>query len=191
MQDFIARTQSADFDGAQALDMLHRRYTIDYSSRQAGSSATDGSEKYYPLFFLDFLSIVGLPLKPITRVNGDFFDHVTITFKDWHVPYLAKHQFKMPFDLTHRTFRLATASTRETWYIVMHPIVAPAAELLSRRKRLEKQKKSSQTSALQTHHAQALASYIKRIFDLADFASERVEASWTLGGPRWQTMTGN
>jgi hypothetical protein len=107
------------------------------------------------------------------------------------VPYLAKHQFKMPFDLTHRTFRLATAATRETWYIVMHPIVAPAVELLPRRKRLEKQAKSSQASALQTHHAQALASYIKRIFALADFASERVEPSWTLGGPRWQTMTGN
>jgi hypothetical protein len=191
VQDFIARTQSADFDGAQALDLLHRLNTIDYGSRQAGSSAADDTEKYYPFFFLDFLSIVGLPLKPLTRVNGDFFDHVTITFKDWHVPYLAKHQFKMPFDLTHRTFRLATAATRETWYIVMHPIVAPAVELLSRRKRIEKQAKASRTSALETHHAQALASYIKQIFDLADFASERVEPSWTLGGPRWQTMTGN
>jgi hypothetical protein len=171
--------------------MLHRLNTIDYGSRRAGSSAADNTEKYFPHFFLDFLSIVGLPLKPITRVNGAFFDNVTITFKDWHVPYLAKHQFKMPFDLTHRTFRLATAATRETWYIVMHPIVAPAVELLPRRKRLEKQAKSSQASALQTHHAQALASYIKRIFDLADFATERVEASWTLGGPRWQTLTGN
>lgn len=171
--------------------MLHRLNTIDYGSRQAGSSAADNTEKYYPLFYLDFLSIVGLPLQPLTRVNGDFFDHVTITFKDWHVPYPAKHQFKMPFDLTHRTFRLATAATRETWYIVMHPIVAPAIELLSRRKRLEKQKRSSRASALETHHAQALASYIKRIFDLADFASERVEPSWTLGGVRSQAMTGN
>jgi hypothetical protein len=49
-------------------------------------------------------------------------------------------------------------ATRETWYIVMHPIVAPAVELLPRRKRLEKQTKSSQAIALQTHHAQALAS---------------------------------
>jgi hypothetical protein len=51
--------------------MLHRLNTIDYGSRQAGSSAADDTEKYYPLFFLDFLSIVGLPLKAITRVNGD------------------------------------------------------------------------------------------------------------------------
>ncbi|HEY2296077.1 MAG TPA: hypothetical protein VGM86_35710 [Thermoanaerobaculia bacterium] len=171
--------------------MLHRLHTIDYGSRKAGSSAADNTEKYHPRFFLDYLSIVGLPLKPITRANGDFFDNVTITFKDWHVPYPAKHQFKMPFDLTHRTFRLATAGTRETWYVVMHPIVAPAMELLSRRKRLEKQKRSSQASALETHHAQALASYIKRVFDLADFASERVEQSWTLGGARSQPMTGN
>lgn len=191
MQEFIARTQSPDFDGAKALDILHRLNTIDYGSRQAGSAPADDTEKYFPLFFLDFLSIVGLPLKPLTRVNGDFFDHVTITFKDWHVPYPAKHQFKMPFDLTHRTFRLATAATRETWYIVMHPIVAPAMELLSRRKQREKQAKASRTSALETHHAQVLASYIKRVFDLPDFASERVEPSWTLGGARSQTLTSN
>lgn len=54
------------------------------------------------------------------------------------MPYLAKHQFKMPFDLKDCTFRLATAATRETWYIVMHPIVAPAVKLLSRQKRREK-----------------------------------------------------
>jgi hypothetical protein len=41
------------------------------------------------------------------------------------------HQIKIPFDLTQRTFRLATEATRETWYIVMYPIVAPAVELLS------------------------------------------------------------
>jgi hypothetical protein len=73
VQDFIAQTQSADFNGTQALDMLHRLNTIDYSSRQAGSSAADNTEKYYPLFYLDFISIV----------NGNFFDHVTITFNDW------------------------------------------------------------------------------------------------------------
>lgn len=173
----------------QALDKLHRLHTIDYGSPKAGSSAAVNTDHYYPIFYLDFISIVGRPLKPITQVHGDFFDHVTISFKDWHVPYLAKPQFKMPFDLRNRTFRIATAATRETWYIVMHLIVALAVELLSRRKRLEKQAKSSRASALQTHHAQALASYIRKVFDLADFASERVEPSWTLGGPRWQTLT--
>jgi hypothetical protein len=42
--------------------MLHRLNTIDYGSRRAGSSAADNTEKYFPHFFLDFLSIVGLPL---------------------------------------------------------------------------------------------------------------------------------
>lgn len=59
VQDFIARTQAIDFDGAKALDMLHRLNTIDYGSQQAGSSAADNTEKYHPLFNLDFLSIVG------------------------------------------------------------------------------------------------------------------------------------
>ncbi|OBT70872.1 hypothetical protein VF21_10066 [Pseudogymnoascus sp. 05NY08] len=50
----------------------------------------------------------------------------------------------MHFDLKHRTFRVATAATRETWYIVMRLIVAPVLELdPSRRKRVEREAKSS------------------------------------------------
>jgi hypothetical protein len=190
VQDFIARTETTDFDGMQALEVLQRLHTIDYGSRQAGSSAADANDKYVPVFHLDFLSIVGLPLRPITRADGNFFDHVVITFKDWHQSYPAKHHFKIPFELEHRTFRLATASTRETWYIVMHPIVTPAMELLPRQKRLEKQTKSSKASALRIHHARALADHIKRVFQSGDFVGERVEASWNLSGTQSQKLTG-
>jgi hypothetical protein len=130
-------------------------------------------------------------LRPITQVNGRFFDNVVVTFKDWHRPYPAKHHFKMPFDLKHRTFRLATAATRETWYIVMHPIVAPAAELVGRGARLKKAARSSKASALRVEHARALASYIKWVFQAADLAGERIEPLWTLGGTQSQTLTGN
>jgi len=174
----------------QALELLHRLYTIDYGSRQAGSAAASAEDLYFPVFFLDFIGIVGKPLMPLTRPNGRFFDNVTITFKDWHVPYPAKHHYKIPFDLAHRTFRLATAATRETWYIVMHPIVAPAVELLPRRRRLEKQTKSSHASALRPHHAQALATHIKAVFQSGDLVGERVEPSWKLGSPECQTLTG-
>ena len=120
-----------------------------------------------------------------------FFDNVRISFKDWHVSYPAKHHYKIHFDVKNRNFRLATAATRETWYIVMHPIVAPTVELLPRRKRSEKQTKSSQASALLTHHARALASHITRVFHLGDLVGERVEPSWKLGSSEWQTLTGN
>ena len=45
MQDFIAWTESTEFDGA---GVLHRFHTIEYGSRQAGSSAADATDKYYP-----------------------------------------------------------------------------------------------------------------------------------------------
>ena len=191
MLEFIAKTDSADFDGGQALDLLHRRYTIDYGSGQAGSSAADPNDQYFPIFYLDYISIVGLPLRPITRTNERFFDNVVVTFKDWHRPYPAKHHFKMPFDLKHRTFRLATAATRETWYIVMHPIVAPAVELLGRGARRKKEARSSKASALRLDHAQALASYITWVFQTADLAGERVEPLWTLNSSLTQTLTAN
>jgi hypothetical protein len=113
----------------QTLELLHRLHTIDYGSRQAGSAASNAEDSYFPVFYLDNIGIVGKLLMPITRSNGRFFDNVRTSFKDWHVSYPAKHHYKIPFD-AHRTFRLATAATRETWYIVMHPIVAPTVELL-------------------------------------------------------------
>jgi hypothetical protein len=62
--------------------MLHQLHTIDYSSQQAGSAAADASNKYYPMFFLDYLGIIRQPLKPLTRANKRFFDNYLVTFKD-------------------------------------------------------------------------------------------------------------
>ena len=157
--------------------MLHRLHTIDYGSRRAGSKAAAVTNEYHPLFYLDYISVVGRPLKAITRTNERFFDSVTVTFKDWQTPYTGIHQYKLPFDLENRTFRLASAATRETWFIVMHPTAITAIELLSRRERRKKQTKSSRQSGLQHHHAEALASYIKEVFQSGDFIGERVEPS--------------
>ena len=37
VQDFVAATKSTSFNSSQAIDMLQRRYTIDYGSKKAGS----------------------------------------------------------------------------------------------------------------------------------------------------------
>lgn len=65
--------------------MVHRLYTMDYGSRRSGSKAADVDDEYHPLFFLDYICIVGRPLQPITRRNERFFDNVTVTFKDWQI----------------------------------------------------------------------------------------------------------
>ena|SRR5579862_8734222 len=100
------------------------------------------------------------------------------------MPYTRKHQCKLPFDLENRTFRLASAVIRETWFIMMHAIVAPPVKLLStQREHLKKQAQSSLLSALQHHHAKALASHIKEVFLSGGFIGERVESSWALSSP--------
>ncbi|KAL5348503.1 hypothetical protein ACLOAV_005919 [Pseudogymnoascus australis] len=174
--NFIKKAESVGFDGIQALEVLHRLHTIDYGSRRAGSKAAKDSGEYHPLFFLDYICIVGRPLKAITRASDRFFDNVTVTLKDWHLLYAEKHHYKMHFDLKNRTFRVATAATRETWYIVMHPIVAPVLELdASRRKLLERQAKLSRSSALLIHHTQAMASHIKHVFLSRELFGKRAE----------------
>lgn len=60
----------------------------------------------------------------------------------------------------------------------MHPIVALVMELDgSQRKQLERQAKSSRSSALLIHYAQAMALYIKHVFLLGELFGEQVEAS--------------
>jgi hypothetical protein len=172
--------------------MLHRLHTMDYGSRRCGSRAVDISDDIYPLFYLDYISIIGVPLRPLTRANHRFFDNVTVTFKDWQMPYPGKHQSKLHFDLENRTFRLASAATRETWFIVMHPMVAPVLEFpSSRRERLKKKARSSRLSALKIHHAEVLASYIKEIFLSGELVGERVEPSWGLKSTESQKLEGN
>lgn len=192
MQDLIEITNSPCFDGGQAIEMLQLLYTIDYGSRKAGSKAAAVGDEYYPTFFLDLLIIIGRPLKPITQLNDGFFDNVTITFKNWRASYSSKHVYGLPFDLEHRTFRLATAATREAWYIVMHPTASTITDLpSSRRERRKRLEKSSQSSALQLHHAHFLAGYIKRVFLIGELLGEGVEPSWTLNGSHVQNITFN
>lgn len=164
---------------------------MDYGSRRSGSKSADIGDEYHPLFFLDYLSIIGRPLRPLTRFNDRFFDNVTVSFKNWQKPYSAKHQSKLTFDLHNRTFYIASAATREDWFIVMHPIVAPAVEILSRTERLRRQAKSSQESALTVHHAEALAAYIKEIFQSGELVGERIENSWRLNSSLAQQLTFN
>ncbi|KAH6977667.1 hypothetical protein EDB80DRAFT_826309 [Ilyonectria destructans] len=119
--EFIAETNDEAFDGARALDLLQRRVVIDYGSKKTGSKAASEDDAYYPVFRLDFVSIVGRPRRPICR-SSHFFDNITISLRHWHAPYSAKHVQGINFDLGNRTFRIATGATREAWFIVMHPI---------------------------------------------------------------------
>lgn len=177
VQDFVAATKSTSFNGSQVIDMLQRRYTIDYGSRRASSRAAAAEDEYIPSFFLDLIIIVGRPLRPITQLSSRFFDNMMISFKSWWAPYSNKHVHGLSFDLEHRTFRLATAATRESWFIVMHPIANTPDELLSRDERRKRREKSSQRSALQSRHAQFLSSYIKQVFLIGKLLGEGVEPS--------------
>lgn len=191
VQDFIAATEGASFDGDKAIDMLQRRYTIDYASRKAGSRAAAPDDEYIPSFFLDLLIIIGRPLKPITQPSSRFFDNITISFKNWRASYSNKHVHGLLFDLEHRTFRLATAATREAWYLVMHPVANAPDELRSRGELRKRREKSSQSSAVLLHHAHFLASYIKQVFLTGELLGEGVEPSWRLDGPHTQKITFN
>jgi hypothetical protein len=171
--------------------MLQRRYTLDYGGRKAGSRAASADDEYICAFFLDLLIIVGRPLQPITQPSSRFFDNITISLKSWRASYSAKHVHGLSFELENRTFRLATAATREAWYIVMHPIADVPEELLSGSERRKRRERASQSSALQLHHAHFLASYIKEIFLIGELLGEGVEPSWRLDGPHKQNITFN
>jgi hypothetical protein len=142
-------------------------------------------------FFLDLLIIVGRPLKPITQPTDRFFDNIVVSFKDWRAPYSTKHAHGVSFDLEGRTFRIATAATRETWYIVMHPVAEAPAELLSGRRRRMRLERSSQFSALAVGRANVLATYIKKVFSNGELLGEGVEPSWRLSGPQSQRIAFN
>lgn len=191
-QDFLSTVHDSQFDGTRALEMLQQRYTIDYGSRKVGSRPTHADDEYHPLFFLDMIIIVGRPLKAITQSNDRFFDNVTISFRNWRSSYSCKHIHGFSFDLQHRTFRLATAATRESWFIVMHPSGPVLTELpSSRREQRKRSEESSKSSALQLSHAQFLATYIKQVFLSDELLGEGVEASWVLDGQQSQNITFN
>jgi hypothetical protein len=161
--------------------MLQQRYTMDYGSRKAGSRPTLATDEYHPLFFLDMIIIVGRPMKSLTRASDRFFDNTTLSFRHWSSSYSCKHIHGFSFDLGHRTFRLATAATRESWFIVMHPTGTTMAELpSSRREQRQKAEEASKSSALEYPHAQFLTGYIKELFLSNDLLGEglRLRGSW-------------
>lgn len=170
--------KSPNLTGEQAIEMLQTLYTIDYGRKTAGSRPAATDDEYYPTFSLDMLAFIGRPLQPITKRSDQFFDNITITFRNWHAPYSSKHLHGIPFDLQHRTFRIAIAASREAWFIVMHPVVAQIRELpdsqQEHKKRLEK---SSRSSAMLTHHARQLASFITQVFLTGELLGLGVERS--------------
>ena len=192
VEEFCSIVRDPQFDGARALEMIQQRYSIDYGSRKSGGRKTGPQDECHPEFFLDMLIIVGRPLHAITRVNERFFDNVNVSFHHWRASYSAKHVHGLHFDLQHRTFRIASAATRESWFIVMHPIVNSMTEMLqSQQEQRRRMEESSGSSALQYHHAEFLASYIKEIFHVEELLGEGVEASWKLDGAQSQNITFN
>jgi hypothetical protein len=174
--------------------MIHRRYTLDYGSRKAKSKPATIADDFIPTFYLDYISIIGRPRSPITRSNHQVLNDrpVDVSFARWSAPYSGKHLYDLPFDLQQRTFRIGKAASRETWFIVMHPINPSMSRLPSSRgEALKLKKKAAESSAMQTHHAQALAAYVTSIFLLGDLIGVGVEPSWTLGNPTTKAIDSN
>ena len=77
---------------------------MDYGSRKEGIHAASKDDEYHPLFFLDMIILVGHPMQAIIWVNDQFFNNVTITFRNWHLSYSYKHIHGLSFNLEQRTF---------------------------------------------------------------------------------------
>ncbi|GKU12187.1 unnamed protein product [Fusarium langsethiae] len=181
--EFIAETNDEAFDGTRALDLLQRRVVLDYGSKKTGSKPASEEDDYYPVFRLDFVSVVGLPRRPICR-SSHFFDNITISFRQWNASYSAKHVQGIDFDLTGRTFRIATGATREAWFIVMHPSQRASGANNHRRRH----DTTNTRTALVQGHALILASYIKDIFLQGELLGEGVEPRWALWGKETQMI---
>ncbi|KAJ0360294.1 hypothetical protein COL26b_014121 [Colletotrichum chrysophilum] len=187
---FVQRVLGSGFEPSDALDMLQQKHTIDFGSKNAGSAQAKPTDGFFPEFFLDFLSIVGKPGRPISSDDGPIFDNVTISFQRWAKPYGAKHVSGIPFDITGRTFRIAQAATREVWFIVMHPMSGEVTELpRSAADRRRRREQAGENSGLPKPLAQKLATYITRVFRSAELLGEGVEDSWYPGGPHSQRIT--
>ncbi|OAQ59069.2 hypothetical protein VFPPC_12280 [Pochonia chlamydosporia 170] len=170
----------------RCLKIIRPKDLVNYGhTGSAGLAAATSDDGYYPAFYLDYFSIVGRPGRPITRHSERFFDNVKISFHKWQAQYSSKHDPELPFDLSNRTFRLASGASRELWFIVMHPSRGAATAGRKKKKTLQG------GSALAKHHAEALASHIKQVFLASPLLGEGVEPSWVLNGKRSQTITFN
>ncbi|WKT53705.1 hypothetical protein QSH57_004289, partial [Fusarium oxysporum f. sp. vasinfectum] len=95
----------------------------------------------------------------------------------WNPSYSAKHVQGIDFDLSGRTFRIATGATREAWFIVMHPGQGAAGANNPRRRH----DTTHTRTALVQGRALMLASYTKDIFLQGQLLGEGVEPKM---GPR-------
>ncbi|KAF6810678.1 hypothetical protein CMUS01_13423 [Colletotrichum musicola] len=100
---------------------------------------------------------------------------VTIDFES--VPYGAKYISGIPFDIMGRTFRIAQAATRETWFVVMYPVTGEISELpRSTTDARQKREQGSERSGMPMPLARELASAnikIKTNLELYELPRER------------------
>ncbi|KAF7515064.1 hypothetical protein G7054_g14787 [Neopestalotiopsis clavispora] len=200
---FLTITEDSDFSAAKALRMFQERHTLDYGHRKTGSEPANDDYQYIPTFHLDMVSIVELPLQPITKWPGEFFANVTFSLQNWQAPYKIKHTTQgLPFNLKHRTMHIAKGSSRESWFVVLHPTRestfqqdANAHANVARQhdQQQYEQRRGPKTAhnrtAVMRYHAEALALYITDLFLEGDLIGLGVEPSWTLGGRRSQTIS--
>ncbi|CEJ95281.1 hypothetical protein VHEMI10770 [[Torrubiella] hemipterigena] len=181
---FILNVEAESFHGKKAIEMMHRQISLDYGIEQDGNSRhVQADDIIIPEFFLDYICIIGLPMKPISKQNSHFFDNVELSLRAWHSPYSNKHSPSLPFSIAGRTFRLAIAASREHWFVVMHPKPGITA-----RNSTDRQLKTRAT-AMASHHAEAMASYIHDVFASPGLSSLGVNDEWTLGNERSKKLS--
>lgn len=72
---------------------------MDYGRGGAGLKLASDKDDYFPIFYLDMISIVGCPLRPITSGSG-FFDNIMFILQYWQALYSFKHAISsLPFEL--------------------------------------------------------------------------------------------
>ncbi|KAG6041154.1 hypothetical protein E4U17_001806, partial [Claviceps sp. LM77 group G4] len=189
VKEFIRRVFEPSFGSAEAIQMLHKRCSIDFGSngsRGHGGRAVESSDKIYTEFFLDFLSIIGRPGEAISKLDCPLSETIPISFSNWAEPYAAKHASGIDFKLTGRTFRLAKTDKRETWFIVMHPKPSFTSEDPRPHRKL-KQGLAADSGMLK-ERATCLAAYITAIFIDPELISYGVERCWRPGSKHSQSL---
>ncbi|KAL3290980.1 hypothetical protein RB213_002100, partial [Colletotrichum asianum] len=189
---FIQRVLAKDFKSTDALKMMQEKHTIDFRSRRAGCTQARPSDSFFPQFYLNFFSVVGKPGRPISRHSRPIFDNITMSFQQWSAPYRAKHISRIPFDVTRRTFRIAQASTRKTWFIIMHPVTGEISELpSSTADAQQRREQAGEKSGIPMPLACKLASYITSVFQSPALLGEGIQRSWRPSGQESQQISSN
>ncbi|KAG6125432.1 hypothetical protein E4U38_007652 [Claviceps purpurea] len=189
VKEFMKKVFQPSFDSAAAIQMLHKRCSIDFGSngsRGHGGRAVKSSDQIYTEFFLDFLSIIGRPGEAISKLDCPLLESIPMSFSNWAEPYAAKHSSGIDFNLTGRTFRLAKTDKRETWFIVMHPKPAFTSEDPRPHRKL-KQGLAADSGMLK-ERATCLAAYITATFNDPMLIGHGVERCWRPGSKHSQTL---